>query len=489
MSRHDATRDHVLALLRYGKQGDPGVLPALKTLQRVFIETVGPDRPGGRDQATEEFRSFIYADRVAQLLAQPDRDDWINNLGEPPPDDPGGENSPPSPGGENSPPPDDDAAAFEYKVAERTYRLRVDAEARRRLDAEEQPPIDPPPIKRLDELLAEPDTEECYRIDKVAPADARIMLNAQWKAGKTTLVGNLARALVDDEPFLGRFTVNTPAHHVVIIDDELSENLVRRWLRDQNIANTTAVHVVTLRGKLAAFNLLDEKVRAEWADRLRALGCDYLALDCLRPILDALGLDERSDAGKFLVAYDALLTAAGINDSLIVQHMGHANERARGDSRLQDWPDAIWSLIRDEHDDEIRYFKAVGRDVSVPEGRLGYDRATRHLTYVAGSRNDAKTEAAKLGIIRWLADRAKQGEPSVSKNAIETEIAGTHPQKHIRLGLTAAVTEGYVAVDKGTSGAAHLHRIAYPCAKCGMPVITKAERHLSCPDGLEELPL
>ena len=86
MSRHDATRDHVLALLRYGKQGDTGVLPALKTLQRVFVDTVGPDRPGGSDQAAEEFRSFIYADRVAQLLAQPDHDDWVGNLGEPPPD-------------------------------------------------------------------------------------------------------------------------------------------------------------------------------------------------------------------------------------------------------------------------------------------------------------------------------------------------------------------------------------------------------------------
>ena len=242
----------------------------------------------------------------------------------------------------------EDVADIQEKLIEfELDKLRVRAEARRRLDVENRPPLQFPDIKRLDELLAEPDTEQQYRIDQVAPADARIMLNAQWKAGKTTIVGNLIRALVDDEPFLGRFAVRIPAQHVVLIDDELSEDTLRRWLREQKITTTTAVHVITLRGKLSTFNLLDDEIHAQWADRLRAIGCDYLVLDCLRPILDALGLDERSDAGRLLVAYDALLSDAGINDSLVVQHMGHAGERARGDSRLQDWPDAIWSIVRE----------------------------------------------------------------------------------------------------------------------------------------------
>jgi Bifunctional DNA primase/polymerase, N-terminal len=83
-SRHDTTRDHVLALLRYGKQGDTGVMAALKTLQKVFVAAVGPDREGGTDQARGEFRDFIYSDRVARLLAEPDFDDWVHNPQEPP---------------------------------------------------------------------------------------------------------------------------------------------------------------------------------------------------------------------------------------------------------------------------------------------------------------------------------------------------------------------------------------------------------------------
>jgi hypothetical protein len=262
-------------------------------------------------------------------------------------------------------------------------------------------------------------------------------------------------------------------------------------LTEQNITNTGAVaDVVSLRGRLAAFNLLDQRCRARWAQRLTDLGCDYLILDCLRPCLDALGLDENHDTGKFLTAFDALLTDAGVTDAAIVHHMGHTGERARGDSRLQDWPDAIWRMIRDERDDDPdppRYFSALGRDVSVPEGRLGYDRATRRLTYAAGSRNDTKTEAAELAIIGWLAGRAKHGEPPVSKNAIETEFAGIHPQAHIRRGLKAAVDGKLITVEKGPSGAAHLHRIAYPCAECGLPVTGQTERHLSCPDGPEGL--
>jgi hypothetical protein len=34
--------------------------------------------------------------------------------------------------------------------------------------------------------------------------------------------------------------------------------------------------------------------------------------------------DEGREAGRFLTAYDALLDEAGITDTLVVHHMGHA---------------------------------------------------------------------------------------------------------------------------------------------------------------------
>lgn len=53
----------------------------------------------------------------------------------------------------------------ELAVLDELRKLRVRQDARRRFDAENRPPLVLPPIKRLDELLAEPDTEEQYRID------------------------------------------------------------------------------------------------------------------------------------------------------------------------------------------------------------------------------------------------------------------------------------------------------------------------------------
>ena len=44
---------------------------------------------------------------------------------------------------------------------------------------------------------------------------------------------------------------------------------MRSWLRDQHIRNTGAVaDVITLRGNVGAFNLLDDQCCAAWVQRL-----------------------------------------------------------------------------------------------------------------------------------------------------------------------------------------------------------------------------
>lgn len=398
---------------------------------------------------------------------------------EPPPDpDPG----PAEYQGTSDVPDQDDPNSYEALVVSQMRLMRIRREAKQRLDDEERPPPALPPVKNLDTLLAEPDSSVRYRIDQLAPAEGRIMLSAQYKSGKTVLVDNLVRALADGDEFLGRFMVQ-PARRIVVIDDELSENTLRRWLRDQAIANTAAVaDVVSLRGRLGAFNILDDRCRNQWATRLSELGCDYLVLDCLRPILDALGLDESREAGRFLVAFDTLLADAGTDDAALVHHMGHQNERARGDSRLQDWPDAIWKLNREDPNDptSVRYFSAVGRDVSVPEGRLSYDPATRRLTYAAGSRTDARGEAARVAVIRLLAS-AKGSVKSGDIDALD------YPRKVVREARDWLRGKGVLSVDTGDRNA-QLYRIAYPCSECGLPVAARLDRHLSCDPSRVELP-
>jgi hypothetical protein len=391
--------------------------------------------------------------------------------------------------GKPKPPPDaaaqDQPDTTEALIAHRLDWLRINREAKRRLDDEEHPPILPPPIKPLTTLLAEPDTPVTFRIDQVAPLQSRIIVSAQAKDGKTSIVNNLMRSLVDGDPFLGHFPVNTPAR-IVLIDDELSENMLRRWLRDQDIHNTDAVvDVVSLRGRIGSFNLLDDRCRRRWSQRFAELGASYLILDCLRPVLDALGLDESRDTGRFLVQFDAMLADSAITDALLAHHMGHGNhERARGDSRLEDWPDVIWRIVHQDTDTgPVRYFKAVGRDVYVPEGRLAFNADTRQLTYTPGSRGDAKTEDAYRALIVLLAD----SDEALSGRAITEALTGEHSRQASRDALGLAVSRGVVIVEKGPRRS-KLHRIAHPCSECGLPVSGGVPRHFSCPSEPEGAP-
>lgn len=329
-------------------------------------------------------------------------------------------------------------------------RLRTRAEAERRLRREQRAGLPRPALRPLTEWLAEPDPPVTYRISDLWPSGGRVLLAAQYKAGKTTLVGNLLRSLVDGDPFLGQYAV-TAARRVVLLDDELDEAMLRRWLRQQGIQRTDAVVPVALRGRVSTLDLLDPDVRAEWAADLRALGVDVVILDCLRPVMDALGLDENREAGRLLVAVDALLAECGATEAVVVHHMGHSGERSRGDSRLRDWPDVEWRLVRAAEDPASpRYFSAFGRDVHVPESLLHYDEHSRHLSLVGGSRRDAAARAALDDVLHLL---AQTPEP-LSGRTIEDRMRETdHSRDAVRKALGLARTDERVLTLTGARGA------------------------------------
>lgn len=313
-----------------------------------------------------------------------------------------------------------DPEAYTNYVAQRALEYRASRDAKALLAAEDAAQFSIPVPIRLDHFLATPDDETAYRVDRLLPIGGRAMLAAQYKAGKTTFVGNLIRSLVDGHAFLDEFHT-APVHDVVLIDNELDERTVRRWMRAQGIQNENRVRVVPIRGKVGTLDLLNETIRAQWAEQLR--GADIIILDCLRPVLDALGLDENHDAGRFLVAFDALVSEAGAQEAVLVHHMGHSGERSRGDSRILDWPDATWKLVREATEDPSspRYFSAFGRDVDHPETALCYDDATRRLTLGTGSRKEAGASEALVDVLELL-DKNPAG---LSGRAIKDSLKGT----------------------------------------------------------------
>lgn len=311
---------------------------------------------------------------------------------------------------------DDDEDYHALQVRRRAYELRVNDEAKTLWNRQQAAAAGRvrPQLTNLVDLLAQPDEDAQYRIHDLLPTGGRVLLAAQYKAGKTSMIANLLRSLVDGHDFLGRLPT-TPVNRVVLIDTELDERMLRRWLRDQNIVNQAAIDIVCLRGRLTTFDILDDAVRAEWAADMS--GADFVILDCLRPCLDALGLSEDKEAGRFLTAFDGLCKESGASEATVVHHMGHSQERSRGDSRLLDWPDVLWKIVRDDEEGDTgdRYFSAMGRDVNIPEARLDWTPETRSLLLCEGGRAEKRARNMGVDLVEILSDPANTAGLSQNK--------------------------------------------------------------------------
>jgi hypothetical protein len=330
---------------------------------------------------------------------------------------------------------------------------QIKRRVKRIVDALERPAVSLPLVLTLRERLALPRPETAWRITDVQGAGHRVLLAAQFKAGKTTFVVNLIRSLVDGDPFLNSYQVIPVEGTVALFDFEMSDRQLDDWYRVHGILNDDRVLVIPMRGATSTFDLQDEHWRKHWVEFLKAHKVEYLVLDCLRPVLDALGLNEHTETGLFLTAFDQLLREAGIPEALVVHHMGHQNERARGDSRLLDWPDVGWTLVREKGEDGVddpfapRFFKAYGRDVDVAETALAYESSTRKLSIEGGgSRRDVKSQAASDAVLHFI----RQAETPPTATEVEKAVMlDGHTQKSIRNALHEGIKLGLILKKPG----------------------------------------
>ncbi|GLI00321.1 AAA family ATPase [Phytohabitans aurantiacus] len=346
-------------------------------------------------------------------------------------------------------------------------RLLAREEAKKRRAAELAGDINVPDLVALPDFLAEVDDTPLWRFDGLWPRQGNIVLAAQYKAGKTTTVGNVLRSLADGDRFLGVFDVEPVTDgSIVLCDFEMPRVKLRDWLRRQEIRNADRIHLVPMRGLASTFDLLDDVIRASWVEKLRAAEARVWIVDCLGPILSSLGFSENEnrEVGRFLDALTATAAAAGVDEVLLVHHMGHAAERSRGASRLRDWPDAEWRLLRKKDDDNPladaepaarRFFSAFGRDVDVREGQLVYDDARKRLVYAEGSRRETAALEALTAVLEYIRDHT-----GASGRVVEQAVTKdrTITQKSARDALAEAVDRAY-AVTKDGGRRAKLHTL------------------------------
>jgi len=118
--------------------------------------------------------------------------------------------------------------AYDRRVAAEVWTLRAREEARRIVRQERAGALDRPSLVCLSDFLAVEDEPTRYRVEGVWPSGGRIVLAAQYKAGKTTLRNNPLRSLVDGQHFLDTFRVERFEGSVVLVDNELDDRMLRR---------------------------------------------------------------------------------------------------------------------------------------------------------------------------------------------------------------------------------------------------------------------
>lgn len=239
-------------------------------------------------------------------------------------------------------------------------------------------------IQPLATLLLEDDKPLEWRIQGWMQQGHNVTVAARYKVGKTTLVTNILRSLVDGDPFLDIYPVTRVTKPIVVFNHELSERQFTMWLRKSGIKNTHMIIPVNLRGK--GLYLQDEDAQ-DWAiELLKKYEAEVWIIDPLQAALRG-SVNDDNIASDWIAAADRVKAEAGVSELLLITHTGHlskadeygrsANERSAGSARWAGWPDALWSYTK--NDEGTRFISAEGRDVSIEESALVYDEETMQL--------------------------------------------------------------------------------------------------------------
>lgn len=287
-------------------------------------------------------------------------------------------------------------------------KAQVSQAVRQVMAADSAKGLHPPEPVSVRDLVAEPpDPRPPLIAGGLLRCGTVVLLTASRKVGKTITAHNVIMALADGGLFLGQYQADMPEGNVGIIDVELPRDTAREWLAAMPIRHPERIVYWNLRGRAATFGILDPLVLAWWASRLRREDIRVLVVDCLSPIVQALGLDENTEAGKVIEALKALQAEAALDAVILVHHHGWTEERGRGDSKIEGGVDDLWRLsLQDRNDPEsLREFSASGRHAGVGRVVLRFDPGTRCLIA------DQDTEPVRRG-----------GRPARTEEATETLI-------------------------------------------------------------------
>ncbi len=239
------------------------------------------------------------------------------------------------------------------------------------------------------------------------------------KAGKTTLVFDLIRALVDGQPFLDRTTAKTP---VVVLTEQLPPTL-RAVLERTHLATREDVHF-----------LFHRDTRGEtWPDVIAAAvarctlaGARVLIVDTL-PVFAGLSGESENNAGDALAAMVPLTDAASAGLAVLVnrhRRKGGAEDIAdegRGSGAFSGVVDVVVSLRRTggQGRQTVRVLAAASRFDETPEEL--YVELAEGGYQAVGATSAVVSEQLRADVLAAL------GDDQLTMRELEERTSGKEP--------------------------------------------------------------
>lgn len=444
-SRHDATLPIVMRLVSLGARGHNGVQSALSVGEQIFTTMLASTR-GSEYVAASEWRNMVNGaaakiNDIRNEICHGQTCDKNNHvpLQKFEPQLPATVSFDQETGEIFEPDPETDRR--QLLLANEIESQSVRREAKRLLDDEQnlrsfkQPEV----YGNLFVELQQPDEQETYLINELFPTGANVVLTAAFKSGKTTMINQLVKSLVDDEPFLGKYGTQAHDGNVVVFNYEVDKRQYRQWMREVGIKNQSKVYLIHLRG--LRMPMTTQYIQDKTIEMLANLNCQTWIIDPYARAFTGSG-DENSnsDVGYFLDTLDIIKEQSGVQNLIMPAHTGRAQEqgidRARGATRLDDWADVRWLL--NKNDSGERFFSATGRDVEVPEQLLTWSETTRALRI---ERPIGKHDRTKERVLEALVEYVSANPGCMTKD-IDTNVKGHSTD--LRKAKEQAISEGLV---------------------------------------------
>ncbi|KIR64731.1 AAA family ATPase [Micromonospora haikouensis] len=251
------------------------------------------------------------------------------------------------------------------------------------------------------------------------------VLIAQYKTGKTALAIDLARSLVDGEPFLGTFPVVRSRVGFWSLEVELNE-LRREFMDPVGIKSDRRLAVWDGVGQ--PVNILSEPGKAWTVNWLKHYKVKVWMIDSLAVLAVWVGVDIDKDNGQtraLFAAIDEIKREADVQVSFILAHtpradMEEGKERARGASAIDEHAGARWIFTMHNN---IRFLRVNGRGVELKQTSLVWDDETHRSSIgTAGSRDDVVDRDVWIGLAAYA-----EANPGLSKSKFKAAAKHLFP--------------------------------------------------------------